>query len=193
MQRYVSCWFVHIHFYLPRHLEIYTRKMSLPHFHKRHFRTQFLLNVRFLEFQAALTTFEFHVFIRVMTNPGLHRAFILQDGRHRLWRTLAVRELLFCRMADTSYDEPMFLYFFLNSLSGGWSPTGSTRNGGHWLAYGSLPQVIMMLENLGEWRLGGETEVLGENRPQRHFTQSSYSAGVLFSKWSARLTTNPGS
>jgi hypothetical protein len=29
--------------------------------------------------------------------------------------------------------------------------------------------VIMMMENLVEWRLEGETEVLGENLPQRHF------------------------
>jgi hypothetical protein len=59
--------------------------------------------------------------------------------------------------------------FFLNSPSGGWSPTGSTRHGGHWLAYCSLPRVIMMMENLVEWRLTVETEVLGENQPQRHF------------------------
>jgi hypothetical protein len=26
-----------------------------------------------------------------------------------------------------------------------------------------LPRVIMMMENLVEWRLAGETEVLGEN------------------------------
>jgi hypothetical protein len=31
-----------------------------------------------------------------------------------------------------------------------------------------LPRVIMMLENLVEWRLAGETEILGENLPQRH-------------------------
>jgi hypothetical protein len=30
-------------------------------------------------------------------------------------------------------------------------------------------QVIVMMENLVEWRLAGETEVLGENLPQRHF------------------------
>jgi hypothetical protein len=29
--------------------------------------------------------------------------------------------------------------------------------------------VIMMMENLVEWRLAGETEVLGENLPQRHY------------------------
>jgi hypothetical protein len=49
------------------------------------------------------------------------------------------------------------------------SPTGSTRHCDHWLAYCSLPRVIMMMENLVEWRLAGETEVLGENPPQRHF------------------------
>jgi hypothetical protein len=27
----------------------------------------------------------------------------------------------------------------------------------------------MIMENLMEWRLAGETEVLGENPPQRHF------------------------
>jgi hypothetical protein len=60
-------------------------------------------------------------------------------------------------------------FFFFNSLSGRWSPTGSTRHGGHWLAYCSLPRVIVMMEDLVEWRLAGETEVLGENLPQRHF------------------------
>jgi hypothetical protein len=29
--------------------------------------------------------------------------------------------------------------------------------------------VIMMMEKLVEWSLAGETEVLGENLPQRHF------------------------
>jgi hypothetical protein len=28
---------------------------------------------------------------------------------------------------------------------------------------------MMMMENLVEWRLAGETEVLGENPPQRNF------------------------
>jgi hypothetical protein len=62
-----------------------------------------------------------------------------------------------------------FRFFFFNLLIGGWSPTGSTQHGGHWLAYCSLPRVIMMMENMVEWRLAGETEVLGENLPQRHF------------------------
>jgi hypothetical protein len=29
--------------------------------------------------------------------------------------------------------------------------------------------VIVRMENLVEWRLAGEIEVLGENLPQRHF------------------------
>jgi hypothetical protein len=32
-----------------------------------------------------------------------------------------------------------------------------------------LPRVIVRMEKLVEWRLAGETEVLGENLPQRHF------------------------
>jgi hypothetical protein len=32
-----------------------------------------------------------------------------------------------------------------------------------------LPRVIVMMGNLVEWRLAGETEVLGENLPERHF------------------------
>jgi hypothetical protein len=62
-----------------------------------------------------------------------------------------------------------FYYFFFNSLNGGWSPTGSTRQDSHWLAYCSLPRVTMMMENLVEWRLAKETKVLGEDPPQCHF------------------------
>jgi hypothetical protein len=32
-----------------------------------------------------------------------------------------------------------------------------------------LPRVIVRMDNLVELRLAGETEVLGENLPQRHF------------------------
>jgi hypothetical protein len=31
------------------------------------------------------------------------------------------------------------------------------------------PRANMMMETLVQWRLAGETEVLGENLPQRHF------------------------
>jgi hypothetical protein len=50
--------------------------------------------------------------------------------------------------------------FFLNSHSGGWSPSWfhSARRPLNGLLY--LPRVIMM-KNLVEWRLAGETEVLG--------------------------------
>jgi hypothetical protein len=32
-----------------------------------------------------------------------------------------------------------------------------------------LARMIVRMENLAEWRLAGETEVLGENLSQRHF------------------------
>jgi hypothetical protein len=35
-----------------------------------------------------------------------------------------------------------------------------------------LPRVIMKMENLVEWWLVGETEVLGENLPQCHFVHN---------------------
>jgi hypothetical protein len=74
--------------------------------------------------------------------------------------------------ALTCFPTPKKLLSYLkilNLLSWGWSPTESTWHGGHWLAYCSLPQVIMMMENLVEWILAAETEVLGENPFQCHF------------------------
>jgi hypothetical protein len=52
---------------------------------------------------------------------------------------------------------------------GGWSPAGSNsaRRPMNSLFY--LPRVILMMRNLVEWRLAGETEVAGENMPQSHF------------------------
>jgi hypothetical protein len=51
---------------------------------------------------------------------------------------------------------------FSNSHSGGWSPSWvhSVRRPLNGLLY--LPREIMIMENLVEWRLAGETEVLGE-------------------------------
>jgi hypothetical protein len=55
--------------------------------------------------------------------------------------------------------------FFLNSHSGRWSPrwVHSARSPLNGLLY--LPRVIMMMENLVEWKFAGETKVLGENLP----------------------------
>jgi hypothetical protein len=46
---------------------------------------------------------------------------------------------------------------------------GSTRHVGHWMAYCTCPGWFVMMENLVERRLSGETEVLEENLLQRHF------------------------
>jgi hypothetical protein len=48
-----------------------------------------------------------------------------------------------------------------------WNWIHSARRRLNGLLY--LPRVIVMMENLVDWRLAGETEVLGENLPQRHF------------------------
>jgi hypothetical protein len=45
------------------------------------------------------------------------------------------------------------------------SPVGTSATSG--LLY--LPRMIVKMENLVEWRLAGETEVIVENLPQRHF------------------------
>jgi hypothetical protein len=54
-------------------------------------------------------------------------------------------------------------------MVGGWSPNWvhSARRPLNGLLY--LPRVSMMMENLVQWRLAGETEVLGQNLSQRHF------------------------
>jgi hypothetical protein len=37
-----------------------------------------------------------------------------------------------------------------------------------------LPRIIVMMENLVQWRLAGENEVLGENLPRRHFVYHKF-------------------
>jgi hypothetical protein len=64
-----------------------------------------------------------------------------------------------------SQKSSIICYLFLFALGGGgwWNWVYSARrplNG---------PRVIVMMENLVEWRLAGETEVLGENLSHRHF------------------------
>jgi hypothetical protein len=59
------------------------------------------------------------------------------------------------------------LQIFFYSHSEGWNWVHSARRPLNGLLY--LPRVTVMMENLLEWWLAGETEVLGENLPQRHF------------------------
>jgi hypothetical protein len=64
-------------------------------------------------------------------------------------------------------------HFFLNLHSGGWSPNWvhSARQPLTGLLY--LLRVIVRMENLVEW-IAGETEVLGENLPRRHFIHHKF-------------------
>jgi hypothetical protein len=57
---------------------------------------------------------------------------------------------------------------------GVWTPSWvhSARRPLNGLLY--MPRVIMMMKNLVEWRLAGETEVLGENLPQRHYVHHKF-------------------
>jgi hypothetical protein len=57
-----------------------------------------------------------------------------------------------------------YLYFFIVRGGVQLGPLGTAAT--DWPLY--LPRMIM-LENLVEWRLAVETEVLEENPPQRHF------------------------
>jgi hypothetical protein len=60
------------------------------------------------------------------------------------------------------------VYFLIRMGGGVGVKTGSTRHVGHWMAYCKW-MVFVMMENLVQWRLTGETEVLGGNLPKRHF------------------------
>jgi hypothetical protein len=73
-------------------------------------------------------------------------------------------------MQNRSHIITTYLIRFFYSHIGEWSPNWvhSARgplNGLLYLAW----VIVMMMENLVEWRLAGETEVLGENLPQCHF------------------------
>jgi hypothetical protein len=74
------------------------------------------------------------------------------------------------------------LLCFLIRIMGGWNWVHSARRPLNGLLY--LPRVIMMMENWAQWRLSGETEVLGENLSQRHF--------VHYKSHLPDLGSNPG-
>jgi hypothetical protein len=64
---------------------------------------------------------------------------------------------------------PVVEYFFIGIVGGG-VHTGSTRHCGHVLAYCASPGWLWGWRSWwNEMWLGGETEVLGENLPRRHF------------------------
>jgi hypothetical protein len=59
------------------------------------------------------------------------------------------------------------VFFLIRIVGGGGDRVHLARQPLNGLLY--LPWVIVIIENLVEWRLAGETEVLGENLPQSHF------------------------
>jgi hypothetical protein len=100
--------------------------------------------------------------------PGLFPPGVKQPGRE------ADRSLLFgaqIKHAEVYTCTPPICNvarnFFLICI-GGWSPNWvhSARRPFIGLLY--LPRVIVRMMNLVEW-MTGETEVLGENLPRRHF------------------------
>jgi hypothetical protein len=64
-------------------------------------------------------------------------------------------------------SEIIFNFFLIRLVGGGvqLGPLGTAAT--DWPIVPA--RVIMMMENLVEWRLAGETEILGESQPQRHF------------------------
>jgi hypothetical protein len=93
--------------------------------------------------------------------------FVLENSWQ--WAKLRFQEREEPIMVSLSLSLEPSGYFFFNSHSGGWSPSWvhSARRPFTDLLY--LPRVIMMMENLVEWSLAGETEVPRGNLPQRHF------------------------
>jgi hypothetical protein len=77
------------------------------------------------------------------------------------WSEVRLKKLIVFQMVN-------HFYFFLICIVGVESKLGIV---GTSAIYGLLymPRVIVRMVNLVEWKLAGETEVLGENLPQRHF------------------------
>jgi hypothetical protein len=71
-------------------------------------------------------------------------------------------------LLSTLFSDTLSLVFFLLFLVG-WDWVHLVLR--PLLAYCTSPrwQMMEIVEKLVEWRLAGETEVLGENLPQRHF------------------------
>jgi hypothetical protein len=103
---------------------------------------------------------------------GRHR-FIRENNVHHGEMTLLLRQDIFTMRVTIRETQDlemngvdMLFFFYLHS--GGWSPiwVHSARRPLTGLLY--LPRVIVTMKKLVEW-MAGETEVLGENLPSRHF------------------------
>jgi hypothetical protein len=88
-------------------------------------------------------------------------------------------------------NSPRGNVVFFNLHSGRWSPNWvqSARRPLTGLLF--LPRVIVRMQNLVEW-MAGETEVLGENLPRRHFTTNPTwpDPGLIPGRRSGKPATN---
>jgi hypothetical protein len=123
----------------------------------------------------------FHALLRAATvNMKL-----LGRENSSLWAPSSGVEFVFICSVCMWVWAPIRIFFRI--VGGGGSPNWvhSARQPLNGLLY--LPRVIMMMENLVEWRLAGETEVLGENLPERHFVHhKSHLTSPGLEPWLAR-------
>jgi hypothetical protein len=114
--------------------------------------------------------------LKLCFDRRLHGEFIVfYCLRPTVYRTPNSRVQFFVFVYVRVVSETCMSRCLAISHSGGWSPywVYSARRPLNGLLY--LPRVsvmmMMVMENLVEWRLAGETEVLGGNLPQCHFVQ----------------------
>jgi hypothetical protein len=120
--------------------------------------------------------------VRVLTNSGLHRTFILQVGRHELWRTLAYREHLFCKLAGATFDE---LWLTQNFYPASW-PTRVMTN------LGLQRTFILQVGRRDFWRTLAYTEILSCKLAGTSYDESWLTKNIYFASWPARVLTNSG-
>jgi hypothetical protein len=93
--------------------------------------------------------------------------------------------------AELWCDLLKLILLLLNSHSGEWSPNWVHLERRPLLAYCTCPGWLWGLKNLVEWRLAGETEVLGENQRQIPRDQTRARRAVFRPGWLEHVSTLP--
>jgi hypothetical protein len=131
---------------------------------------EMVLNLAFIIFKECILLYLcifIHYFPSQHNNVKNSLTFIVYNEFISLNDT--IRNVLHVLAYETIIRECTITTFFLNWNSGGWSPIGVHSALRPPIGLLHQPRVIMMTEKLVEWRLAGETEVLGENLPQCYF------------------------